>query len=640
MNYYYTAAVAVVISLTVFTLGVVQAVSEDLVVAKLATNDLGVASYEYEEVKEEIVIATLGVFTTTYDPVDLSQAQLEGSGLPAEKKQGDTIGFPLLFPAHSNLVADVLPLSTESLSGLGDLASTASALLGPALESVNELEFDSCSQYIEDADEAVTEVFSQVQSFLPALPQLLYGPLAETNLVEVLTDVSTRIITPETAPVGTLLFAFIGDAAFEAAGDGFCTPSLSTFSNLNDTEKLEEVLTNSEYTCLISGFNTFPQLSFVQAVYSALPAGCGDEALTVQECLFGKFSGALEVVDGEQFGDEATFQEQDFCTITSRCSTKAQYLATIGTLLSNSGVEELISYGEGILILARLYFGLVLSNNGVAVESVVISDVTDSLNRPLPDDLNGNYLPCNVVNTLLFQGLDTSCNYVDFLGYSTKLARNADNPATELLGQLEELYTACLFADLSMSECPQLFSALFLNGAFQNVLTVEQLILRARLQGVDVVYPQLEEACRDDETDKEILETAQVIFILGLVFYGASLLLGALGFLQIVPVELFLFVAGVLVFFGGLLNFVALLVARTAPIYSAVGEDDEIEVNDIFYVSGSIPSIALACFLLSILGSFTYFLSVYILYRKKTVETSQEEKDEDKDIVVEAKAQI
>eukprot|EP00924_Labyrinthula_sp_SR-Ha-C_P003479 snap_masked-scaffold_15-processed-gene-10.14-mRNA-1 protein AED:1.00 eAED:1.00 QI:0/0/0/0/1/1/2/0/257 len=255
--------------------------------------------------KRKKVIAMLGVFTTTYGPVNLNQAQLEENGLPAEKK-GGIIRFPLLFAVHSSLDVGIFSLSNESLSGRGDLASTASALLGPALEPVDEMEFDSYSQYLEDVNEAATEVFSQVQSSLHALPQLIYGHSAEANLVEVVPDVSTRIITPKTSPVGTLLFTFIGDAAIKVVGNNFCTPSSSTFSNFNDTEKLEEVLTNSEYTCLIFGPNTFLHLSSVQMVYTALPFGYGYEALTVQECLFVKFSGALEVVDREQFSGVPT----------------------------------------------------------------------------------------------------------------------------------------------------------------------------------------------------------------------------------------------------------------------------------------------------------------------------------------------
>eukprot|EP00924_Labyrinthula_sp_SR-Ha-C_P003495 snap_masked-scaffold_15-processed-gene-10.48-mRNA-1 protein AED:1.00 eAED:1.00 QI:0/-1/0/0/-1/1/1/0/114 len=113
--------------------------------------------------------------------------------------------------------------------------------------------------------------------------------------------------------------------------------------------------------------------------------------------------------------------------------------------------------------------------------SMMLSLLSGLLSQSLSENMGDNYLPCNIVSTITGSTHDPACNYVEFLDYSANLARSAGNPAAELLSQLEELYTACFFADLSMSECPQLFSALFLNGAFQNVLTIQQMILRARL---------------------------------------------------------------------------------------------------------------------------------------------------------------
>eukprot|EP00924_Labyrinthula_sp_SR-Ha-C_P016587 augustus_masked-scaffold_6-processed-gene-8.47-mRNA-1 protein AED:1.00 eAED:1.00 QI:0/-1/0/0/-1/1/1/0/659 len=632
MNYLIPSLLGVTLSLTVFILGIVQTVYQDFVIARLATNEDGGLSGNVE-IEEEIVVATLGVFQTTYDPSELNDAQFSASGLPEEKRTGDTIGFPLLFPAQSNFVADILPLSVEGLSSLGDLELVATALLGPSLEAVEDLEFDTCDQYLEDADEALTAVFAGVEGILPQLPLLLYGDLSEElNLVETLTELSGNMANPLTAPIGAIYFGFV-EAAAEAAAtiNSDCQPTLNALIAVLGDAPAKAALgfTGFDYACLSSGFALIDTFSSFSLITAEMVEVCGDDVapLTLGDCYFGQFSGALVAVEGETLADEPTFIGQNICDLGLSCTNKVAYLFFVGNVLNSTQIDPLDTYGQGMILMGGLFANLLRFTGFSSEDSILIELISNSTSESLPVTLADDYIPCAILATLDGRS-DEPCNYTNFLETSAALAAETGSSTAQLIAQISQLYSACAGVGFPTASCPRLFGALFVNGAFQSPLDTTELLTEAAIEGIDSVYGVISEECEDDVEDVEIFEEAHGVFIVGISCYGVSLLGGLFGLLAPSAKGIVFLLSGLVVIVGGILNFSALLVARTAPVYQVVG-DGERSLNSVFYESGSIPLIALVAMILALLAGMLYFTGGYFAYKAEEENLKEETKKVD-----------
>eukprot|EP00924_Labyrinthula_sp_SR-Ha-C_P016617 snap_masked-scaffold_6-processed-gene-9.1-mRNA-1 protein AED:1.00 eAED:1.00 QI:0/0/0/0/1/1/2/0/626 len=603
--------IGIVLTLIVVILRIVQAVYQDFVIAKLATSEEGGLQGD-QNITQEKVVATLGVFRTTYDPSKLNTEQLEESELPVEKTEEDTIGFPLLFPVQSNFVSQIL-LFSEDFSSLGVLGDAANVLLGEPLQNLAALQFKSCDEYIQETNEALTDLFSGVNSLVQGLPQLIYGTAAEeNNLINIINELSANLLNPLTAPVGAFYFGFLETAAeFAFASDSNCEDTYIALLNVagNDTAKAELQFDNDDYFCLTNEFDEIDEFLQLSAITSAIFAICGDEdtPLSLGNCYLNEFSGAIAYIPEESIGDSVQFIGQDVCEIENICSDKLDYLSSFGNILVASGVESFISYGNSMQFLALLHIKFASRLQGNVDDSELVTTIISSLVEPLPDTFSDEYLPCVVVS--IVAGVSTSeCTYTKFLDIATDLAEEDENSLVELIYQASDLYSACARTGINTTECPRFFGSLFMNGTFQSPLGITEL---------------LTEEFEDDVTDKEILEQAQRIFSSGIALYCLGLTTGISGALFAAFIGPILFVSGLVLLFGGFLNFFALIVAKTAPIYQVVG-DEEQNFNEVFYESGSVPVIALAAFVLSIFTMIVYFYAGHLAYITNSEESEAE----------------
>eukprot|EP00924_Labyrinthula_sp_SR-Ha-C_P002352 snap_masked-scaffold_16-processed-gene-1.47-mRNA-1 protein AED:1.00 eAED:1.00 QI:0/0/0/0/1/1/3/0/362 len=335
-------------------------------------------SYEYEENTEEIRVATIGIFQSTYNPNNLDETQLQAATLSLEKIEHSTIGFPLLFPAQSHLAGDVFSFILENISSVSGFQLQTEEALSDPLQAFTNLTFTTCNQ------------------------------------------------SADSAPAGAILFHYIGSAATAAAQLSQCTSSLEAFSSLEESEKLSQVLNATEYSCLITGFNTFSELVNLQLVYSDFPVICGDGGLTVEECILVELSGALESVQNEILSDSASFQNQDVCSITEIYSTKLTYLLFMRSILTRTDDEDLKIYGEELNLVSNLFSDLEEDTNSTAVDILLQSTIISSLSLDLPQEINEEYLPCKIVY-FVDEDDTNSCTLRKFLQKSVDMNTDTDS---------------------------------------------------------------------------------------------------------------------------------------------------------------------------------------------------------------------
>eukprot|EP00924_Labyrinthula_sp_SR-Ha-C_P011652 snap_masked-scaffold_17-processed-gene-4.6-mRNA-1 protein AED:1.00 eAED:1.00 QI:0/-1/0/0/-1/1/1/0/660 len=620
-SYKTPAAVGVVFSLAAFVLGIVMATIQEFVIGKLTTNADGGLSGD-ENITEEITVATLGVFQTTYDPTKLNEAQLSSSGFPTEKQESDTVGFPLLFPGQSNFVADILPLSAASLAGLGDLADVATAVLGEPLQAVSDLEFDTCDQYLNDADDALTTLFDSVAEILPSVPLLVFGSLATTDFTVSLPQISTLVRTQGSSPVTALYGNFLSQAAVAAAtlDAANCGAFLAELSSSGTDAAIDTTVAN----CLISGYGTldsFASLGSVTAVF----AGCPGNVANVGQCLGGVLGGTLSNADTDSLFTAPTFVEVNDVCAALGCTTQIEYIGIMGTLLNGTGIEDLDSYSQGLLLWAGLTVEFAAEGGTTIVGLVGILGDALSTEAELPVDLNNDvYLPCRVVNTVAQDPVgDGVCNYPAFLVISAGLAEQTGNPAAGLLSQIGTLYGACASAFFSSEKCPRLVGTLFMNAAYQGPISNEELLTSAALtQSVNATYEVLLGRCEDDEIDEEEITKAQIALIVAIVCYALGFFSGLGAVLSSSSKGVILALAGILAPVGGISNIAALIIVRNAPVYDAVG--GEPEFNSVLYESGIIPTLALIALVLSIVAGISFFISSFFACKEEEADIAEE----------------
>eukprot|EP00924_Labyrinthula_sp_SR-Ha-C_P011619 snap_masked-scaffold_17-processed-gene-3.8-mRNA-1 protein AED:1.00 eAED:1.00 QI:0/0/0/0/1/1/2/0/652 len=603
--YYRILIVSVVFLAVVFLLGILQVSIQGFIVGNLVTDKQGGLTGN-EIITVEIQVVSIGLFQATYDPRNLNQDQLIATGLSKEKKTANILTFPLLFPGHTNYVVEVIPSPIINVAKLGDLFDTENTLNTSLFETVFDLEFDTCDQYLSDADVALTSAFNSVAAALPLFPRLIFGSLATTDITLLLTEINTLVRTQGFSPVTALYGNFISQAAAAAAtlDAANCGAFLVELNSSGTDAPIDTTVAN----CLISGYGTldsFASLGSVTAVF----AGCPGNVANVGQCLGGVLGGTLSNADTDSLFTAPTFVEVNDVCAALGCTTQIEYIGIMGTLLSGTGIEDLDSYSQGLLLWAGLTVEFAAEGGTTIVGLVGILGDALSTEAELPVDLNNDvYLPCRVVNTVAQDPVgDGVCNYPAFLVISAGLAEQAGSPAAGLLSQIGTLYGACASAFFSSEKCPTLVGTLFMNAAYQSPISNEELLTSAALtQSVNATYDVLLARCISQEKDQQEIKRAQILLICAVIFYGLGFLAGLGSFASSSSKGFLIGIACLCASLGAINNLMAILAIRQAPVYDSV--DDEPVFNVIRYETGVIGVLSTVAFVLSILGSLGHCL--------------------------------
>eukprot|EP00924_Labyrinthula_sp_SR-Ha-C_P007954 snap_masked-scaffold_41-processed-gene-1.13-mRNA-1 protein AED:1.00 eAED:1.00 QI:0/-1/0/0/-1/1/1/0/645 len=605
MKKYNSIIAAIGLTSILVALGVLQCLSKDFMTVKLATNnDAGIDSDS--KITKGIVISNIGMFESTYDPTTLNEDQSSITRLPGNKTTYPTIDSPFLFPGRNSFIKDMLHITSDELSIPSIIKEALAAAVGNQVEEIENLEFINCQQSVEESQGALSNYFSGFDFILPSLPFVTYSVLSlQLSFFQNITRAHNKISEQSSAPVAELYFSFF----HQAAESGDCFDVLAKINGKTEREILSLTFSDDEFGCVEGFYSTFPATAPLATRGVHFSSSCGDAGLTLLQCFYVKYSGALSYVADESISDNAVFQFDNICEITGLCSTKVEYLIEIGNLLLLTGDESLFEYGNDILLLVNYMQNLVPYTDNSVDEIKIFELIEESAEEPLPTDLRDTYLPCVVARTALGQS-SRSCRLSEFLVLTSDLIKDTEFDISPLVADLAELYDLCLEVTTNRSDCADVSATIYMNSVYANPIEIGNLFDLILIDGYETVSSFFLEECLEDEDDATRLESAQRLLIASVSFFGSAFLVGLLSFCVKKKKIIGFMVCGVFILIGGLLNLFAVLTFQATGFYSQVDEGAD-GFNQVFYESGSFELIGFCSFLFSLVAAGCWFRIVW-----------------------------
>eukprot|EP00924_Labyrinthula_sp_SR-Ha-C_P011681 snap_masked-scaffold_17-processed-gene-5.12-mRNA-1 protein AED:1.00 eAED:1.00 QI:0/0/0/0/1/1/2/0/686 len=649
------AAVGTVFALIALALCGLLVTIEDYVVLEIPTNEQDQSSTSISNFEK---VASLGVFTTTYSTEDLTDYTLQNSGVPDDSFSQPTTEFKLLFPAQENFLSEILPINSDLLSNLPEQLS---AILQPSVTNLESVEFESCSQWVNDTSTNLLSTFSAVNDVL--MPNLLPSLLDPQLILDVASAIENTSLAFEAGlPFGSLIpFSFQLFQTASTFTDACSALNSQTLSSL-ELNATTLACIQGTYTAFSTSFSAEAPLvsSLLLDVSLLIQTSCFEAAITSLEVCLTQTLPQHFLLSSTDTLFNSSFST-DICSVLSACeqtvTTKAELygilsntfgqLGSLVELLSPENAADIIALEQGTGLLASAAVFL-QSLTEESVDSDLVSELesiaTDlASTESLPDSFVSIFAPCTFLQ-VVGQGPSNpgECTFLDFLSSVASLALEEENPLAETVSQLSTLYGICASIaapqGLGADSCELIFPNFFIHATF---------LLGLDLTSFNTIPEQALGACEDDATDREHFTRAQYYIFGASSAYvlSALLALGILFFKWRKKKTFFLQVFFAVIAPG--LTFAALYETQTAPIYDLVGVDEDLSDEErlftaeystgtnLLFAFGAMGSSLLAglFFLFALCRARSERKASIELFKKRgRVEIEEEQKEREEDV--------
>lgn len=595
------------------------------------------------------VVGFVGVYDSGYDAAKITPEEAENITVLPGKYDTETTEFPLLFPAQTNFLDDIYPLTAEALAAIPGTTPQDAVVLGIALEAALP-EFSDCDTYFDEVQagqdtllQALTPELEAVFDGLwttpgeafPALYDAAGSPFyAHTLIVQAflapqldscgLANVGgnyayTNYATQQSC-VATALGTVAAGLAAAAGTDPSLLPIAGYFSAVSG-------IVAGTATCSV------PDASFLGCTYQNL------QLVPTEKLTDDWTSGIVPIVTAGSSDTPCIFQGAATCTVGSavgQITAVVQYMLTADQTLA--AVETNTDILGALGSVTQLFLTFMIPGTAypeiTQAYAINVTDPSDYqsvhnvLVKVVPESFLDDIPTCDLYVALgqISAPAAGTCNFLYLLDEAIDLLlANLDPGFGPLVEQIIGLYKTCVqITDdvvvaqfTSPNQCPRFWPSLFVHASYLNSLEPSAYFL----EGPNAVYDQAKAKCKDDEKDIAAIEKAQVLSPLGAGLAAVGCLLGVVG--GITEKKGANLVAGVLSLVGGLMVLGALLSVRNAPIYNSVGGDAEAGVP--LYLPGMAQMFGIIGMGLAALGGIVLIISAFFNpIAEKSVTTLEE----------------